>query len=93
MLTRQPAEGRAREGGLRFGEMERDCVIAHGISEFTKERFMECSDLFRCYSCRECGSIIAVTPKKGFGTVKAVVIQQILVLLRFLTLISCYFKS
>ena len=65
MLTRQPAEGRAREGGLRFGEMERDCVIAHGISEFTKERFMECSDLFRCHSCRDCGSIIISNPKEG----------------------------
>jgi len=65
MLTRQPAEGRAREGGLRFGEMERDCVIAHGISEFTKERFMECSDLFRCHSCRDCGSIIISNPKES----------------------------
>ena len=70
MLTRQPAEGRAREGGLRFGEMERDCVIAHGISEFTKERFMECSDLFRCYSCRECGSIIISNPKEGIWNCK-----------------------
>ena len=65
MLTRQPAEGRAREGGLRFGEMERDCVVAHGISEFTKERFMECSDLFRCHTCRDCGLIIVSNPKEG----------------------------
>ena len=65
MLTRQPAEGRAREGGLRFGEMERDCVIAHGITEFTKERFMECSDLFRCWSCQDCGLIAIVNPKEG----------------------------
>jgi DNA-directed RNA polymerase II subunit RPB2 len=65
MLTRQPAEGRAREGGLRFGEMERDCVAAHGITEFTKERFMECSDIFRCYSCRDCGLIAIANPKEG----------------------------
>ena len=65
MLTRQPAEGRAREGGLRFGEMERDCVAAHGITEFTKERLMECSDLFRCWSCQDCGLIAIVNPKEG----------------------------
>jgi DNA-directed RNA polymerase II subunit RPB2 len=65
MLTRQPAEGRAREGGLRFGEMERDCVAAHGVSEFTKERLMECSDLFRCWSCQDCGLIAIVNPKEG----------------------------
>ena len=65
MLTRQPAEGRAREGGLRFGEMERDCVIAHGITEFTKERLMECSDAFRCFSCRDCGLIAVANPVEG----------------------------
>lgn len=68
MLTRQPAEGRAREGGLRFGEMERDCVAAHGIAEFTKERFMECSDIFRCWSCQDCGLIAVVNPKEGIWT-------------------------
>jgi DNA-directed RNA polymerase II subunit RPB2 len=70
MLTRQPAEGRAREGGLRFGEMERDCVAAHGIAEFTKERFMECSDLFRCWSCQDCGLIAIVNPKEGIWNCK-----------------------
>ena len=70
MLTRQPAEGRAREGGLRFGEMERDCVVAHGMTEFTKERFMECSDLFRCWSCQDCGLIAVVNPKEGIWNCK-----------------------
>jgi DNA-directed RNA polymerase II subunit RPB2 len=70
MLTRQPAEGRAREGGLRFGEMERDCVAAHGISEFTKERLMECSDLFRCWSCQDCGLIAIVNPREGIWLCK-----------------------
>ena len=65
MLTRQPAEGRAREGGLRFGEMERDAVAAHGMSEFTKERLMECSDAFRCFSCRDCGLLAVANPVEG----------------------------
>jgi DNA-directed RNA polymerase II subunit RPB2 len=70
MLTRQPAEGRAREGGLRFGEMERDCVAAHGIMEFTKERFMECSDGFNCHTCRKCGLIAIANPEANIWLCK-----------------------
>jgi DNA-directed RNA polymerase II subunit RPB2 len=45
--------------------MERDCVAAHGIAEFTKERLMECSDAFPCHICRECGLIAITNPKSG----------------------------
>jgi len=71
MLTRQPAEGRAREGGLRFGEMERDCVAAHGVMEFTKERFMECSDGFKCYTCRKCGLLAIANPESNIWLCKS----------------------
>ena len=70
MLTRQPAEGRAREGGLRFGEMERDCVASHGVMEFTKERFMECSDGFNCYTCRKCGLLAIANPEANIWLCK-----------------------
>jgi DNA-directed RNA polymerase II subunit RPB2 len=61
-LTRQPAEGRSRDGGLRCGEMERDCFLAHGVSGFCKEILLDKSDHFKAYICRKCGNFGVVNP-------------------------------
>jgi DNA-directed RNA polymerase II subunit RPB2 len=56
-LTRQPAEGRSRDGGFRVGEMERDVILAHGMSKFCRERLYDVSDKYSSYICKKCGLI------------------------------------
>ena len=70
VLTRQPAEGRSRDGGLRFGEMERDCMVSHGASRFTIDRLYHASDSYVVYTCQKCGLIAVFNPVKKINICK-----------------------
>lgn len=63
LLTKQPTEGRAKEGGLRLGEMEKDCFVGHGASMALKERFS--SDEVTLPICKKCGVIAVEDYTKG----------------------------
>jgi len=62
-LTRQPAEGRSRDGGLRFGEMEKDAMVSHGASRFTRGRMYDASDKYSVFICKKCGLIASYNDK------------------------------
>jgi len=63
-LTRQPLEGRSRGGGLRFGEMERDCMISHGAALFLNERMTTMSDNYLAPLCKFCGLFAVFNPQE-----------------------------
>jgi len=65
-LTRQPLEGRSRDGGLKIGEMEKDAMVAHGMGQFVKERMMETSDISKAYVCDECGMFASKVIDKDY---------------------------
>uniref|UniRef100_A0A7I4B6I7 DNA-directed RNA polymerase subunit beta n=1 Tax=Physcomitrium patens TaxID=3218 RepID=A0A7I4B6I7_PHYPA len=61
-LTKQPVEGRSRKGGLRFGEMEKDCLIAHGAASMLLEKLKNTSDLCEIWICHDCSTICSSNP-------------------------------
>ena len=58
-LTGQPIKGRAKGGGIRVGEMERDSLLAHGAAFVLQDRLMNSSDFTRAWICRRCGSFLS----------------------------------
>jgi DNA-directed RNA polymerase beta subunit len=65
LLTRQPPEGRKRDGGFRFGEMERDSMLGYSAAGFLKEKMFDCSDKYSFWVCNICGTIAVANPAKN----------------------------
>lgn len=61
-LTGQPIKGRAKGGGIRVGEMERDALLAHGTAFLLQDRLLNCSDYTKAWICRSCGSFLSTQP-------------------------------
>ncbi|CAK4078843.1 unnamed protein product [Aphanomyces euteiches] len=64
-LTRQPVKGRKKRGGIRFGEMERDALLAHGTSFLLHDRLMNCSDKHIATVCTKCGSLLSTWTQRA----------------------------
>ncbi|KAG0238636.1 putative DNA-directed RNA polymerase I subunit RPA2 [Mortierella sp. GBAus27b] len=71
-LTMQPVKGRKRAGGIRFGEMERDSLLAHGVSYLLQDRLMNCSDYSISNVCTKCGSITSPISRHAAGSLSSV---------------------
>ena len=73
-LTHQPIKGRKVGGGIRFGEMERDALLAHGASYLLHDRLMRCSDYDKSWLCTTCGDLLA--PMSTETTISEVVVDD-----------------
>jgi DNA-directed RNA polymerase I subunit RPA2 len=71
-LTQQPVKGRKRAGGIRFGEMERDSLLAHGVSFLLQDRLMNCSDYSQAHLCRPCGSILSPISEVNYSSTSGI---------------------
>ena len=63
ILTQQPLKGRKKGGGIRMGEMERDAMLAHGLSQIVNERLFLSSDKSQGYVCNKCGMMVSCFKK------------------------------
>ena len=67
VLTHQPVKGRKKQGGIRFGEMERDSLLSHGASYVLHDRLLLSSDYSEGYVCKRCGSILSAYLTKNMN--------------------------